>query len=203
MKKVKALQAAVAVCGMAVAGFAVTDGHGGPSAEALAYTCAGCHGTNGQSMGPASPTLAGMSKPVMVETMKGFRSGDIPSTIMGRIAKGYTDADIEKIGDFFSKQKFTPAMQTSDATLASKGAKLHDKYCEKCHSDGGSVTAAVEDEVGVLKGQWKPYLHYSLNDFISGARPMPKKMKKKLEKLHKKEGDAGINALLEFYAGAK
>jgi hypothetical protein len=30
---------------------------------------------------------------------------------------------------------------------------------------------------------------------------MPKKMKKKLETMHKKEGDAGIKALLEFYAG--
>jgi len=60
---------------------------------------------------------------------------------------------------------------------------------------------AVEDEVGVLAGQWKPYLQYSLTDFINGTRPMPKKMKKQLEKMHKKEGDAGIQALLEFYAG--
>ena len=32
---------------------------------------------------------------------------------------------------------------------------------------------------------------------------MPKKMKKKLESMHKKEGDAGIQALLEYYAGNK
>ena len=201
MKKVKALQAALVACGLALTGAAMADGHGGPSAEALAYTCAGCHGTNGQSNGPASPSLAGMSQSVMVETMQGFKSGDIPSTIMGRIAKGYTDEQFEKMGTFFASQKFTSAKQSSDAALAKKGAKLHDKYCEKCHSDGGSVTAAVEDEVGVLSGQWKPYLHYSLNDFVSGARPMPKKMKKKLDTMHKKEGDAGIKALLEFYAG--
>ena len=202
MKKVKALQAALVACGMALTGMAVADGHS-PSAEALAYTCAGCHGTNGQSMGPASPTLAGMSEYVMIETMKGFKSGDIPSTIMGRIAKGYSDEQFELMGKFFAKQKFTPAMQDSDATLAKKGAELHDKYCEKCHSEGGSVEMAVEDEVGVLAGQWKPYLHYSLNDFSAGKRPMPKKMKKQLEDLTEKEGDAGINALLEFYASKK
>jgi sulfide dehydrogenase cytochrome subunit len=201
MKKVKALQAALVVCGLALTGSAMADSHGGPSAQALAYTCVGCHGPNGNSVGPASPTLAGMSKPVMVETMKGFKSGDIPSTIMGRIAKGYSDEQFELMGDFFSKQEFMSAKQSSDAKLADKGAKLHDKYCEKCHSDGGSVTSAVEDEVGVLSGQWKPYLHYTLNDFISGKRPMPKKMAKKLEDMHKKEGDAGIAALLEFYAG--
>jgi sulfide dehydrogenase cytochrome subunit len=202
MKKVKALQAALVACGMALTGMAAADGHA-PSAEALAYTCAGCHGTNGQSMGPASPTLAGMSQPVMVETMKGFKSGDINATIMNRIAKGYTDEQFELMGEFFAKQKFTPADQASDAELAKKGAKLHDKYCEKCHSEGGSVEMAVEDEVGVLAGQWKPYLHYSLNDFVSEKRPMPKKMKKKMDDLVEKEGDAGIQALLEFYASKK
>ena len=200
MKKVKALQAALVACGLALTGSAVVAG---PSAEALSYTCAGCHGTNGQSMGPAAPTLAGMSQPVMVETMKGFKSGDINSTIMGRIAKGYTDEQFELMGEYFAKQPFTPADQPSDAKLAAKGAKLHDKYCEKCHSDGGTVEMAVEDEVGVLSGQWKPYLEYSMTDFVAGTRPMPKKMKKKLETMHKKEGDAGIKALLEFYAGNK
>mgnify|MGYP001821463772 CR=1 FL=1 len=199
MKKVKALQAALVACGLALTGTAMA----GPSAEALSYTCAGCHGTNGQSNGPASPTLAGMSQPVMVETMKGFKSGDIASTIMGRIAKGYTDEQFELMGEFFAKQKFTAADQPSDAKLAAKGAKLHDKYCEKCHSEGGSVEMAVEDEVGVLSGQWKPYLHYSMNDFVSGARPMPKKMKKKVEKMQKKEGDAAMDALINFYGSAK
>lgn len=199
MKKVKALQAALVVCGLALAGSAMA----GPSAEALAYTCAGCHGTGGQSSGPASPTLAGMSKPVMVETMQGFKSGEIASTIMGRIAKGYTDEQFGLMGEYFAKQKFMEANQPSDAALAKKGAKLHDKYCEKCHSEGGTAAMAVEDEVGILSGQWKPYLHYTMNDFISGKRPMPKKMKKKVEALTEKEGDAGLKALLEYYAGNK
>ncbi len=199
MKKVKALQAALVACGLALAGSAVA----GPTAEAVSYTCAGCHGVDGQSMGPGIPSLAGMSKPVMVETMKGFKSGEIPATIMGRIAKGYSDEEIELMGDFFANKPFKPAVQASDAKLAAKGAKLHDKYCEKCHSDGGSVEAAVEDEVGVLAGQWKPYLQYSMADFAAGDRPMPKKMKKKLSKLMEKEGDAGLKALLEFYAAAK
>ncbi len=200
MKKVKALQAALVACGLAFAGSAMASG---PSAEALAYTCAGCHGTNGQSNGPASPTLAGMSKPVMVETMKGFKSGEINSTIMGRIAKGYTDEQFAQMGDFFASQKFSPASQSSDAKLAATGEKLHEKYCEKCHSEGGSAAMAKEDEVGVLAGQWKPYLHYTMNDFSNGKREMPKKMKKKLEKLMQKEGDAGLKALLEYYAAAK
>jgi sulfide dehydrogenase cytochrome subunit len=33
-----------------------------PTATMLANTCAGCHGTNGSSVGPSSPTIAGISR---------------------------------------------------------------------------------------------------------------------------------------------
>ena len=78
----------------------------GPSASAMANTCAGCHGTNGQSVGPASPNLAGMSEAYFVESMMGFKAlpkdkthaeDARPATIMNRIAKGYTDEQIEQM----------------------------------------------------------------------------------------------------------
>ena len=62
----------------------------------LADTCAGCHGTDGASAGPASPIIAGMNAECFVDMMEGFRDDSIYSTIMGRIAKGYTDDEIEK-----------------------------------------------------------------------------------------------------------
>ena len=48
----------------------------------------------------------------------------------------------------------------------------------------------------MLAGQWAPYLHYVMADFRSGRSPMPKKMKRKVEKLN----DDEINALINFYA---
>ena len=41
--------------------FAASNGAiaGGASASMLADTCSGCHGTDGASVGPASPTIAG------------------------------------------------------------------------------------------------------------------------------------------------
>ena len=169
-----------------------------PSASMLANTCAGCHGTGGVSNGPATPTLAGASAEYFEEVMEEYKSGERRSTIMGRIAKGYTKEEIKLLAEYFSKQKFVPAKgQKYDAKLAKKGAKLHDKYCEKCHAEGGK---SAEDDSGILAGQWKPYLKYTLSDFLAGKSEMPKKMKKKLMKLHKKKGDAGIEALLHFYA---
>ena len=55
-----------------------------PNAAMLANACAGCHGTYGASAGPSMPSLAGQTKDAIVDAMKAFRSGDRPSTIMGR-----------------------------------------------------------------------------------------------------------------------
>jgi sulfide dehydrogenase cytochrome subunit len=169
-----------------------------PSASMLGYTCAGCHGTNGNSNGPATPSLAGASKEYIIDAMNAYASGDRASTIMARIAKGYTEDEIHALADFFSKQKFKPAQnQKFDAKLAKKGKKLHKKYCEKCHGDGGSSS---DDDAGILAGQWTPYLKYMLADMQSGASDIPKRMKKKMKKLKKKTGDEGINQLLHYYA---
>lgn len=172
----------------------------GPSALMLSDTCAGCHGTDGASGGPATPSIAGISNDYFVEVMQGYKSGEVPSTIMGRLAKGYEDEDFEKMAGYFSQLPFPMVEQPFDAKLAKKGAKLHDKYCEKCHAEGG---ASAEDDSGILAGQWKPYIQWTLEDYNAGHRQMTKKMKKKMKKLLSKEGDGGIHALLEFYASQK
>jgi sulfide dehydrogenase cytochrome subunit len=172
----------------------------GASASMLANTCAGCHGTHGASAGPATPSIGGISAIYFEEVMQGFKDEEIKSTIMTRIAKGYSEDEIKVMGEYFSKQPFVPAKQSFDAKKAKKGAKLHDKYCEKCHAESGT---SAEDDSGILMGQLIPYLHYTMTDFKAGDREMTKKMKKKVNQLLKKEGDAGIDALFNFYAQGK
>jgi sulfide dehydrogenase cytochrome subunit len=169
----------------------------GASGQALADTCAGCHGTDGASGGPGTPSIGGLSNEYFVELMEGFKSGEIPSTIMGRIAKGYSKDEVKRISTHFAAKPFVPAKQKFDAAKAAKGAKLHDKNCEKCHEDGGKV---VEDDTGRLAGQWMHYLNSTMKDFISGKREMTKKMKKKVMKLHAKSGDAAFENLMHYYA---
>lgn len=171
-----------------------------PSASMLGNTCAGCHGTNGNSIGPATPTIAGISSEYFIEAMEEYKSGERPSTIMGRIAKGYTEEEIKRMAGFFAKKKMTRLPQQVDAKMAKKGMKLHEKFCEKCHEDGGRST---EDDAGILAGQWMPYLHYTMNDFTSGKREMSKKMKKKVEQLQSKGGDEAIDALIQYYGSQK
>jgi len=172
----------------------------GADAAMLSNTCAGCHGTDGASGGPAAPTIAGLSKEYFVEVMKGFKEGKVPATIMDRIAKGYDDGEFEKMAGFFAAKPFVKGKQDFDKELAAKGAKLHDKYCEKCHAEGGQSAA---DDAGVLAGQWTPYVHIALEDFKAGTREAPKKMAKQMETMLSKEGEEGVKQLLNFYASQK
>lgn len=164
-----------------------------PYTAMLANACAGCHGTHGGSAGLTMPSLAAQSKTAIVEAMKKFRSGERPSSIMGRLAKGYSDEQIDKLGDFFSQQKFHSTNQLVDAKKAEKGAILQEKHCGRCHLDDGTDG---KDDTPVVASQWLPYLQMQMELYQSGKRKMPDKMAEKVKPLSKED----LDALLHFYA---
>lgn len=186
-----ALAGAVASGGAAVAA--------GPSAAMLGNTCAGCHGTDGASLGPATPSLAGMNSEYFIESMTAYKNGGRPATVMSRIAKGYGDDEIKRMADFFAGQKFVRVDQDTDTKLVRQGKRVHERYCEKCHEDGGRQA----DDGGILAGQWMPYLRYSFDDFTSGRREMPEKMKTKVDEMLQKTGTDAIEQLVHFYGSQK
>lgn len=165
----------------------------------LAETCAGCHGPNGSSHGPAIPTIAGMAKETFVDYMKAYQEGSRPATIMDRLAKGYTEQEINLMAAHFAKQKFVRFPQTTDAAKVTAGAALHKEHCTKCHEDNGRKD---EDGSGILAGQWLPYLMYSLEDFTSGKREMTKKMASQVKKVQEAD-PKGLENLMHFYASQK
>lgn len=195
---------------------------GSASPSMLSNTCLGCHGPNGISVGPATPTISGMSEIYIIGAMLAYKFGDdedkaeeaieadpdledveyFPrvATVMNRIAQGYSVEEIKLMAKHFAELPFESAAQDADSGQAKTGAKRHDKYCEKCHEDGGR---SAEDDAGVLAGQWMPYLHYTMADFADGDRAMPKKMKKKMEEMHEAHKDAATAELIEFYGGAE
>lgn len=72
----------------------------------LAATCANCHGTNGKAVaGSGMGSLAGENKANILQKLTDFRNGDRPSTIMQQIAKGYSEAQLTLIADYFAAQK--------------------------------------------------------------------------------------------------
>lgn len=73
--------------------------------RSLAATCAACHGTDGKSVGGAIPGLAGTNKEYFVNQMKAFREGKREATIMHQLSKGYSDAEVAALGDYFAALK--------------------------------------------------------------------------------------------------
>ena len=170
----------------------------GASTAMLANTCAGCHGTDGASVGP-SPTIAGLEEEYFVDVMMQYKSGERWSTIMDRIAQGYTDEEIEAIASYYGRMNFPRRTQTSVGPLARAGAKLHEEYCEKCHENEGR-----EPEDIVLAGQWMPYLHWTMEDYAEGrSKYTEKKMAKAFKKMLAEHGHESLLQLTHFYGSRK
>ena len=62
-----------------------------------ALSCSGCHG--------AEAPIAGHDAHAMTDKLLAFRSGLRPSTVMGRIAKGFDTAELGAIAAWWSAQK--------------------------------------------------------------------------------------------------
>jgi cytochrome c553 len=69
-----------------------------------AAACSGCHATNPSAETPV-PKITGRNANEMVAVMAQFRSGTKPSTVMGRIAKGFTDDEMRPIAAWLAAQK--------------------------------------------------------------------------------------------------
>ena len=68
----------------------------------IANTCAGCHGTYGASVDTKIPPLAGQNTDELVATMLAYRDGSRKGTVMNRVAKAYSDEEIQAIAEYFA-----------------------------------------------------------------------------------------------------
>ena len=77
----------------------------GPAdAPAGAASCSGCH-PSARWVDTTVPRLVGRDAAVILAAMQGFRSGQIASTVMDRIAKGFTDDEVRAIAAWYAAQK--------------------------------------------------------------------------------------------------
>ena len=69
--------------------------------DLLAQACAGCHGQSGVGQG-AVPDIRGYDRDFFIRTWAEFRADERPATIMNRIARGYTEAEVAALADYFA-----------------------------------------------------------------------------------------------------
>ncbi|MDE0704919.1 MAG: c-type cytochrome [Rhodospirillaceae bacterium] len=74
------------------------------SGRNLALSCFSCHGPAGKSP-DTIPGIAGKSAAFIAQEMIAFRDGKRKSSVMMRIGKGYTDAEIKALAGYISGLK--------------------------------------------------------------------------------------------------
>lgn len=73
-------------------------------ASLLTQPCFACHGVNGASTGLPIPSLMGLPEEHLSASLLAFKKGERPSTLMTRIAKGYSDEDLKLIANYIATQ---------------------------------------------------------------------------------------------------
>ena len=81
--------------------FAAGDSIAGQAKSAV---CAACHGPSGVSTNPEWPNIVGQKPSYIVKQLKAFRDGSRANPLMSPMAKPLSDADIEDLAAFFSRQ---------------------------------------------------------------------------------------------------
>jgi len=74
------------------------------NAAMLALPCTGCHGSFGKSQTDI-PSLESLSREQLYQAMHAFKSGKRHATVMNRIAKAYSDTELQAIANYFGKHK--------------------------------------------------------------------------------------------------
>ena len=69
-----------------------------------ALSCSGCHSST-PAADTAVPRLIGRNSADIVAAMQAFKTGQPPSTVMERIAKGFSEDEVKAIAAWYGAQK--------------------------------------------------------------------------------------------------
>lgn len=70
-----------------------------------ATTCTACHGTDGHSVDPNYPNLAGQHQSYLVKALSDYRAGRRTNAVMTGFAAPLSNQDIEDLAAWFSSQQ--------------------------------------------------------------------------------------------------
>ena len=157
-------------------------------------SCTRCHGQDGNSSKPQTPSIAGLARGYIAASLNAYQDGSRQcgiSSIKCKMASRWTEEQISHAAEYFSAQPRIRAPQEFDAASAAQGKTLHEAACAGCHSGDGASA-----EGGLLNGQWREYLEYAMEQYRTGGRSQPEGMKAATSALDEGEWDA----LLHYYA---
>ena len=157
--------------------------------------CAACHGDAGNSTNPAVPSLAGQPRQFLSTALYMFREGYRKDPQMTPMAANLSNAEMNELAGYFSKQPAAPARHRARPENVSAGPGLVQKFhCTQCH--GAELQG--QQQMPRLAGQQYDYLRAQLRGFRDGKRgDLDGKMSESAQGL----SDTDIEALVDYIAG--
>ncbi|MBV8744322.1 MAG: cytochrome c4 [Xanthobacteraceae bacterium] len=132
----------------------------------LAAGCAPCHGADGVSDVPLTPSLAGQPDEFVQWQLVYFRSGARKHEVMGPIAEALSNDEIRNLGAYYASLS-PPKPAVPRDTLGQTGETLALQHrCRSCHADDFNGFRAAAR----LSGQREDVLLKALRDFKAGQR---------------------------------
>jgi cytochrome c553 len=145
---------------------AQTPAPGNASAgEGLSARCSACHGAQGVSGNPSSPSLAGQDAQYLAGALHGYQNGTRGNTTMKALVGTLDDTAIKNLAAYYASlepQRPNVRRPLSAAEWAQR--------CDRCHGVNGNSTDPL---IPALAAQRDDYLQKALNAFRTGARRSP------------------------------
>lgn len=134
--------------------------------KSAAAACAGCHGDNGVSRTPGTPSLVGLDAKYLVAAMKAYKAGQRKNDVMQAMVAALGDSDANDIALYYALQK--PARSATPAPGDRTAGEAAAAACAGCHGEKG-VSASPASNPS-LAGQDAQYLAAALQAYKDGSR---------------------------------
>jgi len=133
--------------------------------KSLAQACGKCHGEDGNSKTPGTPSLAGQQPHYLVTAIEEYHQGDRKATAMNPMARGSNKMDLEKLAWYYAAQ--TPAQRTAAPLGDPAAGEPATAMCGGCH---GAHGASTDGATPTLAGQDPTYLVNSMKAYKKGRK---------------------------------
>jgi len=189
----------------AIAQAAEPAGKADSADQIVAKVCSACHTSDGNSVTPANPILAGQHAEYTAKQLANFKSGERKNPVMLGMASTLSPDDMKKLGEYFQQQKAKPRA-AKDPELVKVGQQIYRggvmakgiAACTSCHGPNGAGIPAQSPRIA---GQHAEYTTAQLMAFRSGERANdPNKM---MRGVAAKLSDVEIKAVAEYIAGLR
>lgn len=152
--------------------------------ESKVASCAGCHGSDGNSMVASFPKLAGLGENYLIRQLRHIKTGERAIVEMTGLLDASTDQDLQDMAAYYNAQKRqisgaqeitligysdpSEALQLGENIYRGGNLKTQVAACIGCHSPAGNGN----DPAGypALGGQHADYIESQLLKYRSGER---------------------------------